>query len=395
MPKKGKNLTELSGCRPISLLSFFSKITEITIKNRLLKILENENFFVNEQFGFRTGHSTVDTLVRLTNEITKNFNDNKHTGALLLDIADAFPTVWLNGLIFKLIQLKIPIYLILVLISYLKGRKMFVDINGICSEIFELFAGVPQGSVLGPILFIIFINDAPMIKDTHASLFADDKLIFAISKLISAIINRLQAALNKNKRYFHKWKIKLNDNKLEAIIFTKRRPLIDKYLKIENLEIKWSKNVKYLGIILDNRLNYQAHLSNVTQKAITKLIKLYPILNKNSHFSTQSKLLLYKSNIRPTISYAYPIWSYISKSSFDKLQVLQNKFLRLIGNYRAYTPIVQMHKELNIEYMYEFIKRLNERYYNRLDSHKNILMSNIKYENVNFKHKRIMNILYN
>lgn len=272
---------------------------------------------------------------------------------------------------------------------------MFVEICGITSEIYQLLAGVPQGSVLGPILFIIFTNDAPTTKDVDASLFADDKLMFTSSYRVTAIVNRLQKALDKNRRYFHRWKIKLNENKTEAIIFTKRRPDLNVNIKIENKEISWSKNVKYLGVILDNKLNYTEHVNSISQKAIVKLINLYPILNRNSFVTQENKLLVYKSVIRPIITYACPVWSYISKTKYNKLQILQNKFLRLAGKFRAFTPIFQMHEKLKIEYIFEFIKKLSLNYFNSLNNHRNDLMRNIKYENIKFKHKRVLNIVYN
>lgn len=102
---------------------------------------------------------------------------------------------------------------------------MYVFLENVISSIYDLLAGVPQVSVLGPILFLIFINDAPKIKKVDGSIFADDKLMFTASFRISAIINRLQQAYKANKRFFHKWKIKLNEKKTEAILFTKRRPI--------------------------------------------------------------------------------------------------------------------------------------------------------------------------
>lgn len=145
---------------------------------------------------------------------------------------------------------------------------MYVEINGIVSEVFQLLFGVPQGSIMGPILFIIHINDAPMIENVQVSLFADEITIYTVSKLLSAIIKRLQKALDRKRRYFYKWMIKLNEFKIGAIIFTKRRPNINKYINIDNFEIKWNKNVKYLGVMLDNRLYYHAHLKSIIQKSI-------------------------------------------------------------------------------------------------------------------------------
>lgn len=234
-----------------------------------------------------------------------------------------------------------------------------------------------------------------MIKDVEVSLFADDKLMFTASHLLRTIVNRLQKALDRNRKYFFKWKLKLNEAKTEAIIFTKRRPEINVNIEIDKNKLAWSRNVKYLGVVLDRRLNFSDHVNSIVQKSISKLITLYPILNRNSYVNVESKLLLYKAIVRPNITYACPVWSYISRSTFDRLQILQNKFLRLIGKFRAFTPVSQMHKDLGIEYIYEYIKRTSINYFIRLDKHSNTLMSEIKYENAKYTHKRILNIIYN
>lgn len=394
VPKKNRDLNKVSGYRPISLLPHISKVVEKVIKNRILNFLQEQQILVNEQFGFRHGHSTVDQLARLVNDITVNFNNKKHTGALLLDIADAFPTMWIEGFIQKIIDYKFPLYLIRLLYSYLTKRKMFVELNGEISSNCSLMSGVPQGSVLGPILFIVFINDAPKIRGVDVSLFADDKLLYTMSYKVSAIVKRLQLAYDRHKRYFHRWKIKLNEAKTEAIIFTKRRPKISSFVKINNVNLEWKDNVKYLGVILDCRLNFNAHVNSIVCKSINSLIRLYPIFSRNSFVSTENKILLYKVNIRTAMTYACPVWSYVSKTSFNKLQITQNKFLRIIGNFRRYTMIKEIHDKLNIDFLHEYVKKLSTAYYNRISTHVNALVQNVLYENKRYKHKRIMNIIY-
>lgn len=393
VPKPGKDPSKLTNQRPISLLSHPSKVAEKIIKKRMLTFLQKNKVLVDEQFGFRQGHSTVDQLARFVNQITLNFNKKLHTGAMLLDIEKAFDTVWHLGLIYKMILLNFPRYLINLIFSYLQNREMFVFLNGFKSLIRKLLAGVPQGSVLGPILFLIFINDAPKIKGVDDSIFADDKLMYTASYRISAIVKRLRQALKVNKRYYHKWKIKLNDSKTEIIIFTKRRPtLID--FEMDNRIIQWSDYVKYLGVLLDTKLTFTKHVNYLTSKAIATLIKLYPIFNRRSFFSPENKMLLYKVIVRSALTYACPVWSMMCKSNFDKLQVVQNKFLRLVGNYRRWSPIKLIHDELEIEYVSDYIMQETKKYYNNIENHTNQLIVNIKYDtSLKYRHKRIMNAL--
>lgn len=391
--KKNKDISQISSYRPISLLPVLSKIAEKIIKKRLLSFIAENDLLAKEQFGFREGHSTVDQLARLVNEITSNFNRKLHTGALSLDIEAAFPTVWLIGLLYKLIINKFPPYLILTLYSYLLNRRMFVFSNSTKSKLVDLLAGVPQGSVLGPLLYLIFTNDAPKIKGVDESLFADDKLLLASSFRTSAIAKKLKLAYDANKRYFNKWKTKINDGKTEAIIFTKRRPVISDNVFCGDVKINWSTKIKYLGITLDHKLNFGDHVRSIVQKSINNLIKLYPLF-KNKYLSQNSKLTFYKAFIRSAMLYACPVWSSTCRSNIDKLQVVQNTFLRIIGNHRKFTLISLMHEISNIEYISDCIHKYTANYFNKISSHPNVLVRNILYDtNVRYKHKRIMHIL--
>lgn len=390
--KKKKDITQISSYRPISLLPHISKVMEKIVKNRIVSFMNDNKIMNNEQFGFRCGHGTTDQLARLVNDITLNFNKKMHTGALLLDIESAFPSVWHTGIIYKMIMYKFPVYLIFFICSYLDNRKFFVFVDSIISIDKRLLAGVPQGSVLGPILFIIFINDAPKIVKVDESVFADDKLLYTASYRVSAIVNRLQQAFKAHKRYFHKWKIKINSQKTELILFTKRRPCIEN-VKIDDLDITWQSSVKYLGVMLDHKLIFNKHINYIVTKTTANLIKFYPIF-KNKYLSSRSKIILYKSLIRSSMLYACPIWSMSCQSNLNKLQIAQNKFLRIIGNYRKFSLVSTMHNELNIEYINEYIHVLSSNYFRRIEMHQNALVRNICYDkSKKYRHKRIMHIV--
>ena len=154
------------------------------------------------------------------------------------------------------------------------------------------------------------------------------------------------------------------------------------------------KKVKYLGLTLDSKLTFAEHIKSVAQKAVAKLITLYPLLNRRSKVTAYNKMLIYKIIIRPALVYACPIWSMICKSQYNNLQTVQNKFLRLIGNYRRYTLITEMHNKLEIEHISEFIKKLTIDYYNKIEKHPNQLVRKIKYCNKKYKHRRIMKVVY-
>ena len=392
--KPNKNPALALSYRPISLLSHLSKITEKVIGKRVDDFIQSKKILIDEQFGFRNKHNTVQQLARLTNHISKEFNNKRHTGALFLDMEKAFDTVWHHGLIFKLINYNFPNYLIRLIYFYLKNRKMIVHYNNVFSETKSVTAGVPQGSILGPKLFLVYINDIPKSKNTNLSLFADDSAIFTSSYRIDTIINRLETSAHIIIKYFNKWKLKANSKKTEAIIFTKRKPIINKKVKIQNQEIEWSNEVKYLGLTLDNKLTYSKHLKNLENKCTGLIIMLYPLINTKSKLSVQNKLLIYKTIVRPVISYGCPVWSNICESKYYNLQIIQNKFLRMIGNYPRYKFLIDMHNELGIEYIKNYIIKLTRKFFSQIEETTNVALHEINYANIKYKHKRIKYALY-
>ena len=156
----------------------------------------------------------------------------------------------------------------------------------------------------------------------------------------------------------------------------------------------WSEAVKYLGVILYHRLTFTRHVNTINNKAIGLLIKLYPLLNKKSKLSIKNKLNLFNTIIRPVLSYACPAWNLISETNFNKIQVTQNKFLRLIGVYRMFTPIHTMHKELGVEMFRNYVKIKSQNYFDRINSQKNNLVKNIPYTACHKKHRQIMHIIH-
>lgn len=238
MPKPGKKKTLVSSYRPISLLPYPSKVAEKAIEIRILNFVGRKNIVIKEEFLFFKGLSTVDQLVRLTNHITEQFNKNKHTGSIIFDIEQAFDTLWHNSLMYKLIEYNFSLYLVFLINSFIRNRQMYVEYQNNKSEIQLIKAGVPQGSVLGPQLYILNINDVPRTKHVHINLFANDKGLFTSPYRIDVITNRLPNSANKLLKYCKTWKIKLNTYKIEVIIFTKRRPVIIRQSIVENTPIK-------------------------------------------------------------------------------------------------------------------------------------------------------------
>ena len=215
--------------RPISLLSGFknsnsnskSKIYEKRIGKRILTHVQNNNIIPPYQFGFQKGLSTTDQLNRLTKTVKVQRCLKKSTGLVLLDLEKAYDTVWHQGLIYKLIHLKFPPKDILLIESFLLNRKCIIQVSSTYSEPYTPPAGVPQGSVLSPRLFNIFISDIPSMKSAKRFAFADDFSVSSSARFPRTILQNLSHGIEKYVGYCTKWKLKLNENKTEAIYFTR------------------------------------------------------------------------------------------------------------------------------------------------------------------------------
>ena len=369
IPKPGKDHSLAGSFRPITLLPVIGKVFEKVILSRLLEFELEKPVLINQQFGFRAKHSTTQQVLRIAETVSLRFNENKSTAMTLLDIEKAFDSVWHNALVHKLKSYGFPMHLIKIVVSFLRNRVSFVVINKGKSFRFVIPAGVPQGSPLSPYLFNIFINDIPVPRQCKVAIYADDTaLISSIAKYeLPELVKRMESGLTEIESHFSSWKIKLNAAKTESILFTKSQIMRDKMdsnkVKINNTELEWKSAVKYLGVLLDSKLLFKANIENNVAKARKAVGILYCLLKKNSSVSTHSKITLYRSYIRPILTYACPVFANSAKTHLQKLQVSQNKCLRMVLSARYRTRISTLHKRTNIPPMKEFIAKLTENFY--------------------------------
>lgn len=375
--KPGKDDSIPQNYRPISLLPALGKLFESVIASRLLKVIHNK--LIPEQFGFRQCHSTVQQLTRVAEHVTHKLNLGQSTGMILLDIEKAFDSVWHNGLLHKLIKMEVPMQLVKLIQSYLSDRTFFVKIDKDASKPYHIPAGVPQGSILGPHLFLVYIND--IIKQPHTLLasFADDTACFTSSDDIDSIITRLQWSFDTLTNFFTTWKLKLNVNKTEAILFSRLRSLPCRKIKVgDNETIPWSKSVKYLGTILDDKLNWSLNSTELHMKGIKALNALSPIMNRRSNLSSKTKLRIYSTLVRPCITYAAPCWSSTRDFNYNKLQTVQNKALKIAYNTKFRTNLKKLHNKINFPLIKDYIFKLSKKFYlYKNPNHSNKLISSI------------------
>lgn len=375
LKKPGKDIAIPSNYRPISLLPSAGKVFEKIIFKRLQK--HADHLIINEQFGFRASHSTVQQLARVAEHVAHHLNVKQSTGMFLLDIEKAFDTVWHDGLLHKLIGLGIPLSLVKLVQSYLRDRNFRVHIGSSKSSLYPIPAGVPQGSILGPVLFILYINDVPVQTRTDLACFADDTASYTSSSDVDLIIDRLQLSLDALHGFFNTWKLKLNSSKTEAILFTRKRLPPDRNLKIDDHLIPWSNSVRYLGVILDTKLNWTKHVMNVRVKGAKALGSLGPIMNRASKLSPNTKLLVYTALVRPILTYACPVWSSTCLTNYDILQVIQNRALKIAFNTKFKTNLKNLHSSINFPLLIQFIYKLTHKFYNNNKHNKNHLISNL------------------
>jgi hypothetical protein len=376
IPKPRKPPQDPGSYRPISLLSTLSKLLEKSVAKRLSRYAEN-NITRNEQFAFRKRHSTIAQLARLTDSITHGYNRNKHTGLVLLDIEKAYDTVWVKGLIYKLIYFNVPDYLVHFTQSYLTNRAFFVTVAGYRSPNKVISAGLPQGAVLSPLLFNLYTADIPRMSNIHLAMFADDTALYTQSWRTDTITHRLSTAITRLLTYFSRWRLKINLSKTEAILLTKRRPFMAWMIRLKNVDIPCSTSLTYLGLKLTKTLNYTSHIELTIAKALGMLVTLFPLLSKESSLSMTTKLHIYKTVIRPMLTYAAPIWCSMSTSSYRQMKVVQNKYMRVVANTSSGTPLDRLRSTLGMENIQSYSRRLAESFYKKCSEHPNPLVRSI------------------
>lgn len=367
--KPHKPKSNPSSYRPISLLSNLGKVYEKLIHNKINDFVSSHGIIAKEQFGFKKEHSTTHQISRIKNKILSNKYNHKSTGIILLDIEKAFDTVWHYGLIYKLISMHLPKYLCKIIADFLDNRNFSVSVNNVRSSTMAIPAGLPQGSILSPTLYALYTSDFKASKTIDVAYYADDTALLTSSKLTSALLKKMEKSLVSCSKYFTKWKIKINDDKTQAIIFPynkspKRTP--SRQLRFNNNHINIKNQVKYLGVIFDKKLLFRPHIEAACEKAVKSFRALWPLLNRRSILNHKNKNLLFRCVIRPILSYASPVWYKAAKCHLKKMQIIQNKCLKMINNKHWRYSTQTLHNETGYEMYSDFILRINQNYFTNI-----------------------------
>ena len=324
-------------------------ILERGVYNRLYSFLNLRNILNNSQFGFRTGHSTSSALVDFTCQVSQVFDKSEVMMGLFLDLSKAFDTLDHNIILAKLSNYGIRGVLLNWFKSYLSNRKQFVKIKGNTSSMQTVVCGVPQGSILGPILFILSINDMCNISDKlKYILFADDTSVFMSHKNIQSLQQDFGNEINKLLHWLSLNKLILNVNKTNYMVFTKQKIDFNEVdLQVNNHEFKRVSVNKFLGIEIDSKLTWNEH----TGAVCNKISKNTGILKKLRFLPKCVLRMLYNTLILPHLYYCSEVWAMTSQTNLNRILKMQKKAIRVISNshYRAHSkPIFYNLKLLNV-----------------------------------------------
>ena len=342
--------------RPVSVLPVFSKFLERIVYNRLINFLNKYDILSRNQYGFRKNYSTAHALIQLYDKISNALDNKRVTLGLFIDLSKAFDTVNHEILLDKLEHYGVRGIALQWFKSYLSCRKQFVQYNGYNSSSLDITCGVPQGSILGPLLFLVYINDLCNVsKVLELILFADDTNIFYSHTDASYLMEVVNLELKKIMCWFYKNKLSINVKKSNFIIFRPRqnRQTLDLAFNISNYSIDRVKEATFLGVILDEHLTWKSHIHNVARK----VSKAIGIIYKSSFCLNNSSLrMLYFSLSYPYLFYCVSVWASTYPSNLRRLITLQKRVVRIMSRsaFDAHTDsLFKNLKILNLESIYK------------------------------------------
>ena len=350
IPKSG-DLSDPSNWRPITQTPIFAKVFEKIIHNRLINYFTDNNILTQYQYGFRKGKSTQQAIFDLTKYIYSGLNHKKLIGAVCLDVAKAFDCINHDILLVKMSKIGFNALSLKWFKSYLT-RTQVVKYNDLVSSTLPVKTGIGQGTILGPLLFIFYIND--IISTTQhlkINMYADDCILYSSGNDWNKMILNIQPELDNIQKWCDNDKLRLNVNKSKSLIFGSRNKLgkvdYSKTLHIAGIHLKFVDKYKYLGVNLDKELTLNSLLSDVKKSVLQKLFTLRKL---RYYITEKTSLSIYKQTILPIFDYAGFMLIACNKSDRNDLQVIQNDALRTCYNVkrRDRLSISKMHKTSNL-----------------------------------------------
>ena len=343
---KGGSKSDMQNYRPISVLTLFNKIFETIIKKRLLKFWKKYNVFTATHFGFRENYSTTLAVTQFCEYIRNETDQNNNVCAIFMDLAKAFNTVNHKILLSKLKQYGVRGLANEVIRDYLTNRKQYVPANGVSSLLKNINIGIPQGSALGPILFLIYINDIVDCLNFNVTLYADDSVLTLDHKNINTLQSNLNIEIPKINSWLIANQLSLNVNKTKFLYFGKPKQKLE--INIHRSKINQTDSTKYLGVYVDDKLKCHKHIDFIGSKLSAATGALY---NLRKYVSQTVLISVYYNLEYSCLQYSVICWGSTTKTLLHKLQVKQNHIVRIISH--------KMKRKTKLKPLYEKLKFRN------------------------------------
>jgi len=359
--------------RPISTLSIFNKVLEKLIHARLTAYFDSMSVLSNNQFGFRRNLSTCHAVHFLIHNILGGFRNGKYVVCLFLDLRKAFDTVNADLLLEKLERYGIRGKSSALIRSYLTGRSQYVSVDSVDSDRLPVNLGVPQGSVLGPLLFRAFIDDiAKCVPNAITILFADDAAFYVEDREFIAVIRKLEGVISCLSDWLCINKLIPHESKTKIMCLTTRIHPVPPTILFNGVELEWVENFKYLGVIINNKLNFGTHIDEVCQKLSRACGVIYSV----SRILPQKTLrVLYHSLFYSHLTQNIILWGGAPEYQTKQVRMLMNRVLRSIlgvkfnSSYVPSIPTIEMYRKLDLlvfkdVYDYCLLKYFRNLYFN-------------------------------
>ena len=329
--------------RPVSLTSVCSKVMEHIVHSQIITHMDEHGLLTDSQHGFRKRRSTETQLILSINDLAQSLDVGEQVDCILLDFSKAFDKVPHNRLLMKLHHYGVRGHLYDWIASFLLGRSQQVVLDGQASSVSTVSSGVPQGTVLGPLLFLLFINDLPSSVTSTTRLFADDCLLYIRIKSPEDQVT-IQKDLNSLQQWEDQWLMAFNPDKCELLRVTnKRSPLAADYT-IHGQVLNITDSAKYLGLNIHKSLTWDDHVGKITKKANSTIA----FLSRNiSRCPTNIKAQCYTTLVRPTVEYASSVWNPAKKDTINKIEAVQRRAARFATrDYQRTSSVTSMLRQL-------------------------------------------------
>ena len=326
----------------------------------------NENkILTSVQSGFIPGDSTVNQLVSIYDTLCKALDNGLEARIIFFDISKAFDKAWHKGILCKLKNYGVAGKLFDWFKDYLSNRRQRVVLSNVKSSLGFLSAGVPQGSILGPLLFLIYFNDIVQDLQSNVNLFADDTSLYLVIENPQIAAQQLQSDINTITTWANRWLVTFNPSKSESMIISRKRNTYHPSLQMLNKTIPEVNDHKHLGVFLSKNCQWHSHIEYITEKAWKRV----NIMRKLKYTLDRKSLeIIFISFIRPIIEYADVVWGNAFQYELELLDNIQNECARIVSGATKLVSLEALKNEVNWE-------TLEQRRYN----HRHILFYKIKY----------------